>query len=213
MKLSRKVTDGSRSINNDVANHQKSCFFAGRREWKRDKVLILSPKGLLSVEFCGWEALQVLRRVCPLVPPAPSRSNGARNTVPYISWSILHILYICPGTQLVNIARPKHIVRKSRRTLGTHDGLTLLSPRTYCPATPLQDITGGKRRRGRNRLKRLQNLNDGTGRTEIQNNWQLRNIGPEQSNYFSSWIILDAMPQRRSREDLALSPQYSILDT
>ena len=152
----------------------------------------------------------MLRRVCPLVPPAPSRSNGARNTVPYISWSIL---YICPGTQLVNIARPKHIVRKSRRTLGTHDGLTLLSPRTYCPATPLQDITGGKRRRGRNRLKRLQNLNDGTGRTEIQNNWQLRNIGPEQSNYFSSWIILDAMPQRRSREDLALSPQYSILDT
>ena len=134
MKLSRKVTDGSRSINNDGANHQKSCFFAGRREWKRDKVLILSPKGLLSVEFCGWEALQVLRRVCPLVPPAPSRSNGARNTVPYISWSILHILYICPGTQLVNIARPKHIVRKSRRTLGTHDGLTLLSPRTYCPA-------------------------------------------------------------------------------
>ena len=128
----------------------------------KDKVLILSPKGLLSVEFCGWEALQVLRRVCPLVPPAPSRSNGARNTVPYISWSILHILYICPGTQLVNIARPKHIVRKSRRTLGTHDGLTLLSPRTYCPATPLQDITGGKRRRGRNRLKRLRNLNDGT---------------------------------------------------
>ena len=155
----------------------------------------------------------MLRCVCPLVPPAPSRSNGARNTVPYISWSILHILYICPGTQLVNIARPKHIVRKSRRTLGTHDGLTLLSPRTYCPATPLQDITGGKRRRGRNRLKRLQNLNDGAGRTEIQNNWQLRNIGPEQSNYFSSWIILDAMPQRRSREDLALSPQYSILDT
>ena len=145
MKLSRKVTDGSRSINNDGANHQKVMFFsAGRREWKRDKVLILSPKewewdkvlilspkGLLSVEFCGWEALQVLRRVCPLVPPAPSRSNGARNTVPYISWSIL---YICPGTQLVNIARPKHIVRKSRRTLGTHDGLTLLSPRTYCPA-------------------------------------------------------------------------------
>ena len=133
MKLSRKVTDGSRSINNDGANHQKVMFFsAGRQEWKRDKVLILSPKGLLSVEFCGWEALQVLRRVCPLVPPAPSRSNGARNTVPYISWSIF--LYCTSGTQSVNIARPKHIVRKSRRTLGTHDGLTLLSPRTYCPA-------------------------------------------------------------------------------
>ena len=149
-------------------------------------------------------------------------SFGSTSTVP-VKWCQEHravhqlvniaILYIWPGTQLVNIARPKHIVRKSRRTLGTHDGLTLLSPRTYCPATPLQDITGGKRRRGRNRLKRLQNLNDGTGRTEIENNWQLRNIGPEQSNYFSSWIILDAMPQRRSREDLALSPQYSILDT
>ena len=149
-------------------------------------------------------------------------SFGSTSTVP-VKWCQEHravhqsvniaILYICPGTQLVNIARPKHIVRKSRRTLGTHDGLTLLSPRTYCPATPLQDITGGKRRRGRNRLKRLRNLNDGTGRTEIENNWQLRNIGPEQSNYFSSWIILDAMPQRRSREDLALSPQYSILDT
>ena len=37
MKLSRKVTDGSRSINNDGANHQKVMFFsAGRREWKRD---------------------------------------------------------------------------------------------------------------------------------------------------------------------------------
>ena len=147
-------------------------------------------------------------------------SFGSTSTVP-VKWcqehravhQLVNIAILYSGTQLVNIARPKHIVRKSRRTLGTHDGLTLLSPRTYCPATPLQDITGGKRRRGRNRLKRLQNLNDGTGRTEIQNNWQLRNIGPEQSNYFSSWIILDAMPQRRSREDLALSPQYSILDT